>query len=178
VAGFAFDIHSVRALEVVPKKGAARAAHAAASHIGTALDRLYGAAFLEPSAWRTGHYAAAWDVFTHQVIGQARRSEGTLTLGAHAGSTFASVEPGSGRLDLRVLTDRLGHPSTAVAAVSFAARGTEKSGRRDVIQSTGHYFLRPTPRGWAIYAFDVKRNDHRLRPKEQSTGSPTTGASP
>ena len=178
VAGFAFDIASVRTLPVVPRKGVARAAHDAAPHIGTTLDRLYGAAFLEPSAWRTGHYADAWDVFTNQVIGEARRSEGTLTLGAHAGSTFASVLHGSGRLDLRVLTDRLGHPSTAVATVSFAARGNEKSGRSDVIQSTGHYFLRPTPHGWAIYAFDVRRGDHRVRPKKSKAASPTTGASP
>src|SRR5205085_10395880 len=129
--------------------------------------------------WRTAHYGDAWRLFSGSVAGTVRKEEATLTLGARAGSRFDSVIPRTGRAAVRVLMDRLGHPLTAVAAVTFAARGMQTNGGRRLIRSAGHYFLRPARHGWAIYAFDVTRSDQPILPAGGSpTLSPTAGASP
>jgi hypothetical protein len=180
VPSFSFNLASVHVLPTGTKKGVLRAAHAAATHIRTALDTVYATGFVDPRTWSTGHYGKAWGEFTKEAIGRARSDENTLTLGARADRVFTSVMPHTGRLDVRILIDPRGHPSTAVANVTFAARGTMRSGQHDVIRSNGHYFLRPRAHGWAIYAYEVTRDDaaEPAPTPSSSASSPSAGATP
>jgi len=43
--------------------------------------------------------------------------------------------------------------------VDFAARAVTKGGARNVIKSSGQYFLRPSTRGWLIYGYEIQRAD-------------------
>jgi hypothetical protein len=80
---------------------------------------------------------------------------------------------------VRILIDPSGHPSTAVADVTFAARGTKTNGALAVIRSVGQYFLRPSPRGWSIYAYEVTRDDGPPpAPSPSPSSSPSAEASP
>jgi hypothetical protein len=177
VPHFSFALASVRALPTGSKQGVLKAAHAAAQRIHLTLDQLYVTGFIDPGAWRTGHYFRAWQTFTSDAVGTARRDESTLTLGTGAGRMFRAVRPHAGAMKVRILMDPSGHPSTAVADISFSAQGTMPNGRTDVIRSDGHYFLRPSPRGWSIYAYEVRRNDSPA-PVPSKTPSPSIGGSP
>jgi hypothetical protein len=181
VPAFSFEVASVQPLPTGVKKGVAQATHAAATDIHETLDQLYVAGFIDPATWGTGHYHEAWQAFTSDAITTARNDEETLTLGARAGRMFSTVLPHAGSLRLRILIDPSGHPSTAVADVTFAARGTQTNGALAVIRSEGQYFLRPSPRGWSIYAYEVTRDDGpppAPSPSSSSSGSPSAEASP
>jgi hypothetical protein len=162
VPKFAFSLDAVKPIATGKKKDAGAIAHSAAQHIQQTLTRLYVTGFLDPNDWRSGRYTDAWRLFTSDAIAIARRDESTLTLGAQAGRTYDIVMPHAGQLAVRVLMDKYGHPSTAVAIVSFAARAEELNGDKAVIRSGGQYFLRPGPRGWSIYGYQVKRDDAGL----------------
>jgi len=156
---FTFNLASVRVMPTGKKKGVKQAAHAAAMDIRSTLDTVYATGFIDPRAWRGGHYGDAWRAFTKDAIARARSDESTLTLGTRAASVFSAVLPHEGRLMVRILLDPKGHPSTAVADVGFSARADERSGHVIVIRSSGHYFLRPRAKGWAIYGYEVNRED-------------------
>ena len=159
VPAFSFNLAKVQSIATGKKKHAMATAKAAAQHIEQTLDHLYVAAFIDPNAWRSGHYGEAWRLFTSDALPTARSDETALTLGPGAGRTFQSVAPHRGKLVVRVLMDRMGHPSTAVALVHFAARGLREGGPPAAIRSSGQYFLRPSPKGWSIYGYQVKRDD-------------------
>lgn len=174
VPHFAFRVARVQPIPTGSKKTAGPAARAAAARIGHTLDSLYLAGFLDPNAWRRGSYGGAWRAFASEAVTQAQVDEPTLTLGPRAGAVFRSVRAHTAIARVRVLVDRLGHPSTAEAAVRFAARGVRADGVTQAIRSTGHYFLRPSARGWVIYAYDVKRDDAEFppaTPQPSSTGA-------
>jgi hypothetical protein len=156
---FTFNLASVRVMPTGTKKGVKHAAHTAAMGIRSTLDTVYATGFIDPRAWRGGHYGEAWRAFTKDAIARARTDEPTLTLGTRAGTVFSAVMPHAGRLQVRILLDPKGHPSTAVADVGFSARADERSGHVIVIRSSGHYFLRPRANGWAIYGYEVNRDD-------------------
>jgi hypothetical protein len=171
---FQFRLASVRVV-ITGRRGGTRAAgRRAAERIRTTLDTLYSAAFLDPSAWRTGRYGLAWGLFAGSIAKSAHDHRDVLTLGSRAGATFDSVAAHPSRLDVRVLMDRSGNPSTAVGEVSFTARGEQKNGGATTIVSEGQYFLRPGSHGWVIDAFDVKRRDRTVHPKP---APPTPSAS-
>jgi hypothetical protein len=159
---FSFHLGAIRPIPTGRKKNAEPAARGAAQLVSATLDRLYDTGFLDPASWQHGTYGDAWRLFTSDALPTARADESTLTLGAHAGGRYQVVYPHAGHLAVRVLMDRYGHPSTAVAIVSFAARAMELNGQKAVIRSGGQYFLRPGPRGWAIYGYQVKRDDAGL----------------
>jgi hypothetical protein len=159
---FDFRIASVKPLPTGKTKNIWTTAGAAAQNIRTTLNRLYITGFLDRAAWASGHYGGAWGLFTSEALPTARRDEGTLTLGAAAGRTYQAVTPNAGRLAVRVLMDRYGHPSTAVALVTFSARATQQNGRAMAVRSSGQFFLRPGARGWAIYGYQIRRDDAGL----------------
>ncbi|MFN2545166.1 MAG: hypothetical protein ABR600_11460 [Actinomycetota bacterium] len=159
VPDFTFGLTGVQPIATGAKRDAVAAAHSAALHIEQTLDTLYLTGFLDPNTWVTGRYGGAWQLFTPDAVRTARTDDATLTLGPDAGRMYSAVRPHAGQLQVRVLMDRLGHPSTAVAVVSFSARALRKDGARGVIRSAGHYFLRPSSHGWLIYGYDVNRDD-------------------
>jgi hypothetical protein len=141
---------------------------------------LYATAFLDPSAWHSGRYERAWDLFAGDVVKSARDHQEVLTLGTKAGATYQSVAARQSRLDVKVLMDRSGNPSTAVGTVAFTARGEQTSGGATAIVSDGQFFLRPGSHGWIIDAFDVRRHDRAAHAKRASPtpSSASSGASP
>jgi hypothetical protein len=159
IPDFAFSLSKVRPIATGKKQDAMAIAHSAASRIQQTLDRLYMTGFIDPNAWGAGRYGDLWRLFASDAVGTARADDSTLTLGSNAGKLYSTVAPHVGQLRVQVLMDKLGHPSTAVAIVHFAARAVTKGGARNVIKSAGQYFLRPSTRGWLIYGYDIHRDD-------------------
>ena len=139
-----------------------RHAKVAATQIERTLDTLYYAAFLDPAAWQSGHYDAAWRLFAPNARAGARHQERTLTLGPAAGSLYDSIAPGRNGLFIRVLLDPAGRPRTAAVSVLFTAKATARAGGTTAITSTGQYFLAPAGRhAWTISGYAVKRSGGR-----------------
>jgi hypothetical protein len=162
VPDFSFQLSGVRPIATGKAQGAQDAAQSVASRIQETLDHLYVTGFVDPNAWGQGNYDGIWQLFTPDAVATAHTDESTLTLGTRAGQTYRWLKPHEGRLRVRVLMDKLGHPSTAVALVDFTARGVRRDGHRGIVKSTGQFFLRPRARGWAIYGYQVSRDDGTL----------------
>jgi hypothetical protein len=157
VGNFSFNVGHVTVVPTGKTAGTQAAGNAAAKNIGRTLDGLYFTGFLNPSAWQSGNYDAAWKLFANEAQAKARKDESTLTLGPDAGSKFSSTAAGLHNAYVKVLMDKAGQPATAVVTVSFTVKGTGKDGTTTNIKSTGEYFLVPRPGGWAITGYAVKQ---------------------
>ena len=165
VPDFAFRLDGVRALDTGAHQGAAHRARHAARNIRKTLTDLYVNGFVDPNSWRRGRFGELWSLFTKEALPQARAEVETLTIGSDANDLYEAVHPKGGVLKVRVLLDRGGHPSTAVASVDFFARGN--TGERFVsISSAGQYFLRPQHNEWSIYAYELRRDDRLKQNRE------------
>jgi hypothetical protein len=171
VPRFDFHVGSVRAIRT-GEKGGIYIAKRAVANIRSTLNRLYRTGFLDPNSWETGSYGDIWSLFDHATLPKARNDLATLTLGQNAGSLYDDVVPARGRLRVRVLLDHAGNPSTAVAIVSFRASGDQTTGETTAIHSKGQYFLRPAENAWAIYGYDVERQDEPVSIASPGTPSP------
>jgi hypothetical protein len=124
------------------------------------LERIYRDGFLDPRSWQANRYSRVFRRFTGPAARAARKHPRTLTLGPGAGKVLDRVGGPWGKMRIRVLLQPGGRPYTAAVQVRFRARATRKNGLVRVIVSKGQFFLTPGPRGWKIYAYDVKRKDH------------------
>jgi LCP family protein required for cell wall assembly len=118
---------------------------------------LYSIGFVDPARWDGGRFPELLALFGDRTRAQARRDLGELTLGG-AATELAALRPEGARVDVRFLLDRGRNPIAAVADVSFA--GTAIAGDDEVelpVRHRGRYVLRPSPGGWRIVAYDVRR---------------------
>ena len=151
-----------------------------AQEIARTLDRMYSLAFLDPSNWQAGTYDNVYGFFDlGQAQKRAAQDAALLTLGAGAGSQFATVLPTTGTLKVKVLMDPSGNAYLAVAIAHFAARATDKAGSgQTAVVSTAQYFMHIQEGGWTISGYDVERNDHPVKSKAHTPGvTPTASTS-
>lgn len=157
VGNFAFTVKQVKAVPTGVVAGTQQKANAAARSIEHTMDALYFTGFLDPNAWQQGDYGAVWKLFVRGAQKQAKKDEGTLTLGANAGSKFSSVTAGDSTAIVRVLLDPRGNPATAVVTVHFVATAKATDGTTAAIASSGDFFLTPAGKAWTITGYDVSR---------------------
>jgi hypothetical protein len=132
-----------------------RMALSTAKKVRSVVERLYTTAFLgvHPPAKRWlrlfANNGARYQAWTRRQV---------VTIGRKARKVDRLRER-HGKLGVRVLIGRRGHPVTAYAVASFRAVGSLRSGNKVVVASTGRYFLKRGEHRWVIYSFDVGRND-------------------
>lgn len=129
---------------------------AAATTTANLLSDLYTEAFLDPSNWQ-GNYTDAFRIFAGGARVEAKQREGVLTVGRSAADLIERVEPIQGKLQSRILLDRLGKPVLVVSLVRFRARaiGDETT----ILRSAGRYFFERVDGRWRIVSFEVERDD-------------------
>jgi hypothetical protein len=132
-----------------------RMARSTAKKVRSVIERLYTAAFLNvrppASRWlrlfaNNGARYHAWE----------RRQVVTIGRKAHK---VDRLHEQHGKLGVRVLIGRRGHPITAYAVASFHAVGKLRSEKKLVVVSTGRFFLKRGEHRWVIYSFGVGRDD-------------------
>jgi hypothetical protein len=132
------------------------AGEAAATATASLLSDLYTAAFLDPANWQGG-YGDAFRIFAAGARVEAKRREDVLTAGRAAADRFERIEPIAGKLQSRILLDRLGKPVLVVSLVRFRARGI--GDEVTILRSAGRYFFERVDGRWRIVSFDVERAD-------------------
>jgi hypothetical protein len=134
------------------------AGEAAATATATLLSDLYTEAFLDPANWQGG-YGDVFRIFAGGARGEAKQREDVLTAGRSAGDRFERIEPVTGKLQSRILLDRLGKPILVVSLVRFRARGVGEETM--MLRSAGRYFFERVDGRWRIVSFDVERDDRK-----------------
>jgi hypothetical protein len=175
---FHFKVKKTAVIPVVAKDGTGGEATDAANDIATTLSNMYGLAFLDPDHWKPGDYDVVFGFFAPgKAAASARRDEATLTLGPDAGAMFDDVQPTSGGLVVRVLTDRGGKPFTSAATADFTADATKKDGSVMLIKSHATYYLRRGQGGWVIIGFRAERLDGGEGTTSGGSSTPGAGGS-
>lgn len=134
-------------------------AQAVLPEIRRIMQDFYQEAFLDPATWKSGDYDPAWSKFTPEAAQRAKEHLEVLTLGAHAGEDFDSIQPRPSLLGLRVLTNEHGKPLSAFALVTFAADAKTSAGEPHEVVSVGSFSLEPSGDSWRITGFQVHRED-------------------
>ncbi len=171
-----FEIRKTRAIattEDADLEALGQRARALGEELAPVLDDLFTAAFLDPGHWREGDYEEVWAAFSEGARATAQESVETLTLGASAGDVYGSVVPKKGTLDVRVLFDAEGQPTSAVVSFRFSAIAARTDETYTAIVSDGQLVF-GDPGAWKITAFNVTRDDRTARPP----ATPTPSASP
>ena len=153
-------------------------ARQAAGTVAKMMSGLYAAAFLDPETWGTGSYDAVWTFFEPAAAAAARRATDDLTAGRDAGESFTEITPDKGKLDVKVLFDERDRPAVYSAEVVFSAEAVGDDGTVTKLYSSGTYFLQPTPKGWRVTSFDVRRDDHAVKQRTGGAESPAAGTTP
>jgi hypothetical protein len=132
-----------------------RMARGTAKKVRSVVERLYTDAFLD-----VRRPAQRWlRLFANNGARyQAWKRRQVVTIG-RKDRKVDQLRQQHGKLGVRVLIGRRGHPVTAYAAASFRAVGRLRSGKRLVVVSTGRYFLKRGEHRWVVYSFDVGRDD-------------------
>lgn len=159
---FAFEVDNLTIYPTVHQKGAEKATAdqvRSAEDLSELLALLYSKGFLDPVDWRSGDYAAVYDLFDQASTPDAKAAEEVLTAGAKAGATYDDIQPGFAHLNIKLMTDEKGEPINAVGIAEFHAVATAKDGQLTTLISKGQFFFNPVGKGWEIYAFDVDRTD-------------------
>jgi hypothetical protein len=143
-----------------------------ANDVKDGMDTLYMGTFVNPDVWDGDHY----DKVFNEVMDGAAKDEAAnqidgLTLGADAGSTYESVQPGYSKLTIKVLTDPNDNPTEAIALVSFQGLAKHDDGTYSKVFSTGSYFFKHEDGGWKIFAFKVARNEKKAKAPASATAS-------
>jgi hypothetical protein len=138
-----------------------------AQDIAASLSTFYDAAFVDPTTWGKPLPAPTWTPFAANVRAQAQKDVQTLTLGS-SGAQLRSLSVTGSSIQVRVLFDPSGHPSTAVAAVTFEAQGVLKDGGAVEVTSDGSFLLQPDKGTWEITGY----------PGVRTTVEPAASSSP
>lgn len=142
------------------EKEKSSAADQAGEQLAVVMKDLYSAGFLDPENWQNGEYTSSEDLFDGNAAKTAPGDEAILTAGADAGSTYSDIQPEFTHLNVKILTDEKGQPSTAVAIAEFEATATQAAGGSTTLVSHGQYFMnRLNGKNWTIFAYDVERLD-------------------
>lgn len=179
VPPFDFQVRKVRAIatsEDADVEALGQQATALADELAPVLDDLFTAAYLDPENWREGDYEEVWATFSDGARSTAEENAETLTLGASAGDLYESVAPKKGVLDVEVLFDADGQPTSVVANFQFSAIGARTDETYTAVVSDGQ-FIFGEPGDWTITAFNVTRDDRKARPPASPTPSVTVSPS-
>lgn len=150
-------------------------AQTAIEDVSATMSDLYVAAFLDPNNWRRGRYNSALGTFQGPAKAAAKKDLEILTAGPDARKAFRDIQPGSGSLYAKVLTDRDGEPVSVAVRLSFVARATGRGPERAKLVSTGTFILGRYGSDWRIVSYDVDRDDESGT-REASGAAPATEA--
>jgi len=153
-------------------------AQAAIDEVAGTMSDLYAGAFLDPNNWRKGRYHSVFDLFHGTSKAAAKEDLEILTAGSGARKAFRGIEPGSGSLDAKVLTDPKGNPVSVAVRVSFVARAKGRGPERAKLISRGSFILAPYAGAWRIVSYEVERDDVTSAREVGATAAPTTEATP
>lgn len=148
-----------------------KAAHDAADRVKATLDDLYFTAFVDPDTW--GDAGEIDDLFTSDAADQIDANLEALTLGKDAGDTYTYVDPDTGTLTVKVLTNARGEALQAFAKTKFVAMATHTDGSFTEITVTGSFFLAKDGDTWRIQSFDVNRAEKATKAPVASASSPS-----
>lgn len=139
---------------------ARRAVRLATRKVRQVLEALHRDAFLDPRNWRQARYEEVLNHFVGRARRAARKDLATLTLGRGADELLETVGRPKGIMRSRVLVGAGGRALTAAVTTRFSAKAQRTAGGLRVVSGRAHWFLRPSPRGWLVFAYDMRRLDH------------------
>jgi len=152
-------------------------AKATAVAVRNQLDVLFDKAYVDPGSW--GDTGEIGNLFTDGAKAQLKDDVATITLGANAGGTYDSVDPGKSTMRVRTLTDPHGNALRSAADISFTGLAKHDDGTYTEITVTGTFFFVKDGDTWKIEGYRLDRTEkHAKAPVSRSpTGSPTGVAS-
>jgi len=116
------------------------------------LSDMYDGLFLDPHAWSTAPPSDVYDHFTEAAKPAAQQDGTSLGLGSLTG-TIKTLKVDSSNLDVRVLVDPAGHPTSAMGLVQFVATAQTKTGSTIRITRKAQYLLENVNGTWLVAGF-------------------------
>lgn len=150
------------------------AANDASIEIGARLSTFYDAVFMDPTTWTGGVPDDAWKIFDPSIVDRARGDADAFTMGDRAAG-LASLSVTTSKLEVKVLLDPAGDPSTVVAEVDFVATGTTKDGQAVTVTNHASFLLRSSRGLWMVFGYPSASTDVQTAP---ATPSPIGTATP
>jgi hypothetical protein len=132
-----------------------REVRSVAESVRETMAGLYSAGFVYRDLWREGRFPSLFGYFTGEARDEARRDLEDLSLG-RAARRLSAVRPDRARVNARVLVGPTGHPTAAIALMTFSATGLDGAIGEVPIRHKGRYVLRRVGGDWLIAAYDVR----------------------
>lgn len=120
--------------------------------VQTTLSAMYDGLFLDPHAWSTAPPSDVYDHFTDAAKTAAQQDGTSLGLGSLTG-TIKSLKVDSSNLDVRVLIDPSGHPTSAIGLVQFVATAQTRTGSTIRITRKAQYLMENVNGTWLVAGF-------------------------
>jgi hypothetical protein len=153
------------------KRPASLGAQTEQTQVLAVLNEWYQRAFVDPRSWQAGTFPEVAALLDGPGAHAAfSRDVQALTLG-DARAELKRLEPSSSVANVTLYFDGPTQPRFAVAAVFFKAKGLFKiarPGSLDISQD-GTFYLRKTPRGWRIFAYDADQQQSAPAPTPVAT---------
>jgi len=120
--------------------------------VQTTLSEMYDGLFLDPHAWSTAPPSDVYDHFTDASKATAQQNGTSLGLGSLTG-TIKSLKVDSSNLDVQVLVDPNGHPTSAMGTVTFVATAQTRTGWTIRITRQAQYLMESVGGTWLVAGF-------------------------
>jgi hypothetical protein len=151
-------------------------AKATAIEVRNQLDVLFDKAYVDPGSW--GDTGEIGSLFTDAAKAQLKDDVATITLGANAGDTYDSVDPGKSTVRVRTLTDQHGNALRSAADISFTGLAEHDDGTYTEITVTGTFFFVKDGDTWRVEGYRLDRKEKPAKaPAAAGSASPSGGAS-
>ena len=124
-----------------------------AEEIRRTIERMYAAAFVDPSSWGSG-FRGVLDAFASDARARARDDLTQLTLGGTA-RRLESVRSDGARVVVQFLPNGRRQPVAAIADMRFLATGIGP-GVEVPIHHRGEYVMEPFDGRWLIVGYEVE----------------------
>jgi len=139
------------------KAPSAGANQANADAIVKMFNDYYQTAFVDPSKWGDGTFTGLQAHFVKEAQPAFTKDIASLTIG-DARTELKRVDPTTQTLTVTIYYDAKTRPYYAVAAATFAARGTMKeTGPVLLINQKATYYLHKVGNDWAITDYDASQ---------------------
>ena len=148
-APFTFKLGNVSTVSLKLKKPAVGEVP---QQVQKTLSDMYDGLFLDPHAWSTAPPSDVYDHFTDAARADAQQNGTSLGLGSLTG-TIKSLKVDSSNLDVRVLVDPAGHPTSAMGMVTFVANAQTKTGWTIRITRKAQYLMENVDGTWLVAGF-------------------------
>jgi hypothetical protein len=180
---FAFQVDRLHVVTLSHRPARPRAT-AAANIIATQLSAFYDTAFADPSSWKGGVPAGAWNVFAPAVRQRAMRDAGSFTPAA-TGVDLLEMNVSESILGVTVLLDGSNRAQAAFARVTFEGTGMLKGGQKVQVENAVSFYLRPASGTWVIVGYpeastkvEAGTASPSASPGAAGSPSPSAGTSP